>query len=99
METERSTRFIIQEADGEEFAVEEGLEQAKNICKKLGMTLDKIVSMEEVTDFGEEAEEEEDDEGEEEEEQEEEEEEEPLDIKDDIAYYKFVVECHKAKPK
>lgn len=34
--------------------MEEGVEQAKAICKKLGSSLSKIVSVEEVTDFGEE---------------------------------------------
>jgi hypothetical protein len=33
------------------------VEQAKEICKKLGSSLAKIVSVEEVTDFGEEPEE------------------------------------------
>lgn len=56
----------MQEADGEEFAVEEGLAQAKEICKKLGSTLAKVVSVQEVTDFGEDKEEEDDEEEEEE---------------------------------
>jgi uncharacterized protein YggE len=59
VETQRSTYFLSQEADGEEFAVEEGIAQANEICKKLGATLAKVISVQEVTDFGEDPEEEE----------------------------------------
>jgi uncharacterized protein YggE len=58
------------EVDGEEIAVAEGIEQANAICKKIGMQLDRIVSVQEVTDFGEDEEEEEEGELSEEEEEE-----------------------------
>jgi hypothetical protein len=48
----------IQEIDGGEVAVEEGILQANQICEKIGMKLDKIISVEEVTDHGWEEEEE-----------------------------------------
>lgn len=45
---------LSKEVDGDEEAVEEGIKQAHAVCAKIGMKLDKIVSVQEVTDFGEE---------------------------------------------
>ena len=53
METQRSTIFLTKELNGEEIALENGLEQAQNICKKIGSKLSKIINVQEVTDFGE----------------------------------------------
>lgn len=49
----------LEELDGEEIAVEEGIAQAHQYCEKIGMKLSTIISVQEVTDFGEEEEEEE----------------------------------------
>ena len=44
----------LEELDGEEIAVEEGIAQANQYCEKIGMKLSTIISVQEVTDFGEE---------------------------------------------
>lgn len=52
METLWGKLYQIKEAVGDEEAVEEGIAQAHEICAKIGMKLDRIVSVQEVTDFG-----------------------------------------------
>ena len=59
MEAQRGKHLLIQEVSGEEIALVEGTEQAHAICKKIGSKLAKIISVQEVTDFGEDEEEEE----------------------------------------
>jgi len=53
MEAQGGNYNTIQELSGEELALEEGLQQAQDICKKIGSKLAKIISVQEVTDFGE----------------------------------------------
>lgn len=45
METTQRNSVHIQEVDGEEIAVEEGIAQAHQYCAKIGMKLDTIVSV------------------------------------------------------
>lgn len=80
----RGTPTLIQEKDSEEAAIKEGLEQGEGLCEQVGLTLGRIIDIEEVVDEEEEGA----DEGGEEEEDGEEAEEEP-----EVTVYKFEVEC------
>ena len=75
-----STSPVIKEVDSEEVAVEEGLEQGEALCQQVGLSLSRVLSIEEIIDDepAPEADKEEEDE----------EEEEP-----EITTYKFEVEC------
>jgi hypothetical protein len=45
VETLRGNFVATQEVDSEEIAVIEGMKQAKQICQKIGMQLDQIISV------------------------------------------------------
>lgn len=70
METTRSIVFEMQEKDSEEQAIKQGLEQGDNLCQQVGLTLGRIIDIEEVIDEGDGAGEEGGEEGQEEQEQE-----------------------------
>ena len=75
-----STSPVIKEADSEEVAVEEGLEQGEALCQQVGLSLSRVVSIEEIIDDEEAPEADKEDDEEEEE-------------KPEVTTYKFEVEC------
>ena len=48
METPRCNPFPTQEKDSEEEAIKEGVEQGQSLCEQVGMSLGKIIDIEEV---------------------------------------------------
>ena len=45
-----STSPVIKEVDSEEVAVEEGLEQGEALCQQVGLSLSRVLSIEEIID-------------------------------------------------
>jgi hypothetical protein len=50
MATSWCKKLIIQEKDSEEEAIKQGVEQGEGLCEQVGLSLGRIVNIEEVQD-------------------------------------------------
>jgi hypothetical protein len=48
METPGGSTCVIQEKDSEEEAIKQGVEEGEGLCEQVGLTLGRIVNIEEV---------------------------------------------------
>ena len=52
MATLRGNLCIIQEKDSEDETIKQGLDEGKELCQRVGMTMGRILNLEEVLDDG-----------------------------------------------